>query len=158
MLIGGVPCTGVVVVSDTVLSCVSPPGFGQKSVSVSIDDGTSRFGTLSSAVTYATFFFGGASGFASADKGFVGVAPILGSGADYVSSVQSGSCAASRFDGNWAGYCEHAFSCTSASCANVACSSAGTTCRQDFRYVGTPRFIFFYSNIFAVSLSTRRQA
>ncbi len=142
MLIGGVPCTGVVVVSDTVLTCVSPPGFGQKSVSVSIDDGTSRFGTLSSAVTYVTFFFGGASGFASADKGFVGVAPILGSGADYVSSVQSGSCAASRFDGNWAGYCEHVFSCTSASCANVACSSAGTTCRQDFRYV--LRLIHFF--------------
>jgi len=145
VLIGGAPCTGVVVVSDTVLTCVSPPGFGQKSVTVSIDDGTSRFGTLSSAVTYATFFFGGASGFASSDKGFVGVAPILGSGADYVSSVQSGSCAASRFDGIWAGYCEHAFSCTSASCANVVCSSAGTTCRQDFRYDVLLSHLFYFN-------------
>ena len=133
MRIGSALCTGVTVVSDTVLTCFSPAGFGQKSVTISIDDGTSRFGNLSSAVTYATFFFGGASGFASSDKGFVGVSPVLGSGADYVSSVQSGSCSTSRFDGLWTGYCEHAFSCTAASCANVVCSSAGTSCRQEFR-------------------------
>jgi hypothetical protein len=132
--VGSALCSSVTIVSDTVLTCVSPSGFGQKSVTVSIDDGTQRFGTLYAAVTYATFFFGGASGFSSSDKGFVGVSPLLGSGADYVSSVQSGSCSASRFDGIWTGYCEQSFSCTSASCANVACGSASTSCRQDFRY------------------------
>jgi hypothetical protein len=132
----------VTVISDTVLTCQSPPGFGQMSVTVSIEDGTSRFGTLPAAVTYATFFFGGASGFASSDKGFVGVSPVLGSAADYVSSVQSGSCSASRFDGMWNGYCEHAFSCTSESCANFVCSSGGTLCRQDFRYALLERQYF----------------
>ena len=134
MRVGSDLCTSVNVVSDTVLTCFSPPGFGQKSVTVSIDDGTSRFGTLSAALTYATFFFGGASGFSSSDKGFVGVSPVLGSGADYVSSVQSGSCLPSRFDGIWNGYCEQSFGCTGASCANVACSNASTSCRQEFRY------------------------
>jgi hypothetical protein len=131
--IGSDLCSGVSIISDTVLTCISPPGFGQKTVTISIDDGASRFGTLASAVTYATFFFGGASGFATSDKGFVGVAPLLGSSADYTSSVQSGSCSAARFDGVWSGYCEQAFSCTSASCNNAACSVAGSTCRQDFR-------------------------
>ena len=154
---GSAICANVTVVSDTVLTCLSPPGFGLKTVTVSIDDGTSRFGTLSAAVTFATFFFGGASGFSSSDKGFIGVSPILGSGADYVSSVQSGSCASSRFDGVWTGYCEHAFSCTSASCANVACSSGNTSCRQDFR-CGSLLSHFFDTDQFAVSLSTRQQA
>jgi hypothetical protein len=78
VLVGGVPCGGVVVASDAELSCNLPGGRGSSLVSVTVADGAlTRDGTLDGALSFNLLYVGGWEG-GTGRRGIVASSPADG--------------------------------------------------------------------------------
>jgi hypothetical protein len=75
VFIGSSECIDAVILSDVVITCTAPPGFGMESVSVYIAGATVRSAIFPKSLTYASFIFGGSLEESRDGLGFWGLAP-----------------------------------------------------------------------------------
>jgi hypothetical protein len=89
VFVGGARCLKTTFVSDQMVTCVTPPGVGQGSVSVNISDGsTTRSGVLENGYAHNLFYAGG-SFTQPRSAGFVASGPLYTSSGVYGDNIPS---------------------------------------------------------------------